>query len=144
MAALLVDLKKAAGDDEDAAHADEQRFTIRTNLQIRGLGQQKAQLEIFDTGSFEKTAHQLLTDLFAEVGKKLDQNLNQLNSSERNEYLLEVTGIQSFGHYERVKKTIFSLVTQSKNTLLATIEERKISRGRIGFAIVTNQPLALS
>lgn len=142
VAALLVETKKAAGDDEDAAHADEQRFTIRSSLQIRGLGQQKGQLEIFDTGSFEKTAHQLLTDLFAEVGKKLDQNLTQSNSSERNEYLLEVTGIQSFGHYERVKKTIFSLVTLSKNTLLATIEERKISRGRVGFAIVTNQPLA--
>lgn len=139
---LEVELKRAGGDDEDAAHADELKFLVRSTLIIRGLGKQEGQLEIFDTGNFEKTMSQILTDLFTEVGRKLENNSTQILDSDKNEYTMEVKGIHGFGHYEFVKNKILALVAGSKGGFPVTLEERKIARGRVVFALMTNKPLA--
>lgn len=139
---LEVELKKAVGDDEDAAHADELKFLVRSTLTIRGVGKQDGQLEIFDTGSFEKTVSQILTDLFTEVGRKLENNSSRILNLDRNEYTMEVKGIHGFGHYEFVKNKILALVEGSKGGFPVTLEERKIARGRVVFALITHKPLA--
>ena len=145
-ASLVVEWKKAVGDDEDAAHADELKYTVRAILGARGLGKQEGQLEIFDTGNFEKTAARLLTDLFTEAGAQVEKAAIQGSmgavEAEREGFTLEVSGIQGFAHYQRLKKMISQLVAGAKDKALLTVEESKIARGKAVFSVFTGRSLA--
>lgn|GEM_PF-3669345 len=140
--ALWIELKKAVTEDEDTAHADELRFTAKTTLWVKDLDKQVGQLEIFDTGSFEKSVSELLVDLFTELGAQIKKApTKQVVDSDLPTYSLEVTGIQGFSHYVRVKKRLIDFVAQSNGGFPATIEEQKIGRGRVVFKIMTKKPL---
>lgn len=140
--ALLVELKKAMTEDEDTAHADELRFTAKTTLWAKDLEKQVGQLEIFDTGSFEKSVSELLIDLFTELGTQIKKApTRQVVDSDLPTYSLEVTGIQSFSHYVRIKKRIADFISESNGGFPATVEEQKVGRGRVVFKVITAKSL---
>lgn len=130
---LLLHWYKAPLDDVDTAHADELRFVVRSALVVKDVSHHEGQLELFEAGSFEKTALQLLTDFFTDLGTKIERGAVAGTEPDRADsvgFALEVSGFQNFQQYNQLKERILGL---SSAGLL--VEERKISRGRAVFAL---------
>jgi len=132
--ALVVYWQKSV-DDEDAMHPDERHYTIHSALEIREVTSTQEQLEVTDNGSFERSEGKLLADSFTELGAKMtDLEVSQAEIN-REETVVDVIGIRSFGQFQALKNAFQASL---KN---ATIEEQKISRGHAVFAVFSNSPV---
>lgn len=119
-------------DDEDAMHPDERHYTIHSSLDIRDLSSTEEQLDVTDTGNFERSEGKLLADAFTELGAKLTNLEVSQSEIRREETVVDVVGIRSFAQYQALKNAFQSAVKGG------TVEEQKISRGRAIFAVFSN------
>jgi hypothetical protein len=136
--AAILQWQIAPIDAIDQAHADEKRYFIRSVLQIRELGRSQGQLELQDKDSFENSAAQLLTDAFTEMGARAGQTMPIFAALDpgKEETVVEVSGIRDFSQYNQVKQ---ALQEQLKD--FASFEERKVAKGKITFALITDKKL---
>jgi hypothetical protein len=88
--------------------------------------------EIASDESFSTTYEKIVGNLFSVLGEKwalLDQN--SLDVGE--EVLLEVSGFQDFSSFFKLKLKIEGVLNEM--TPVGQLEERKLSRGRVVFAV---------
>ena len=128
---LVIQWQLAEAEDIDSAHADENHYWIQSFLSIRDLDKAEGRLELLENDSFENSASRLLTDAWTAIGAKL---LQMTSGEPQKEILIEVSGFRDFQQYTRLKS---QLTSQLKG--VSTLEERKISKGRVVLAIVTSQ-----
>lgn len=142
---LVIQWFLAPVDDADSAHADENRYIIRAFLQVGGVTLEARHQEILDNDSFESSEARLLTELFTELGSKFRTDSSALAAREdpgilpaavsgSEEISVEVSGIRDFTQYQRVKANL-----QDQLKSIATVEDRKFSREKIGFAVFSTQ-----
>lgn len=122
-------------DDEDAMHPDERHYTIHSALEIRDLSSGEEQLDVTDTGSFERSEGKLLADAFTELGAKLTDLEVSQSEIRREETVVDVVGIRTFAQYQALKAAFQGAVKGG------AVEEQKISRGRAIFAVFSNAPI---
>lgn len=132
--ALLVNWETASEDEDNGAHAGEERYVIRDVLAFRDLARIEGEMEILIGNAFEKTAARLLTDAFTQLGAKSERLEARQSELKRSETLLALSGFKSFAQYAAAKAKI-----EEKLANLATVEERKISRGRAVLAIFSEK-----
>jgi hypothetical protein len=146
-ASLVMQWAPAPVDDIDTAHADEKRFIVTSNLQVRGLagtGKQPAdaqavakaesKAEILEVDSFETSAAKILSDAFTDIGAQaqkfeLAQASKALQTGDQAEIDLEVRGVSEFAQLAQLKAQVQAKLAG------ATVEERKIARGHAVLAI---------
>jgi hypothetical protein len=131
--AMEVTLKPAPMDDVDSAHADEKQYIAKFSFDVRGIDHYEDQSELFDTDSFEQISTKMLTQAYVELGAKA-----QISgaSAMKQEMQITVTGFSDFQQYSQLKNSL-----QAKLKDIASVEERKISRGKAVFAVKTNRSL---
>jgi hypothetical protein len=113
-------------------HPDTRHYTIHSALDIRDLDSTQEQLDVAETGSFERSEGKLLADAFTELGAKLTDLEVTQSEIKREETLVHVVGIGSFSQYQALKAAF-------QNALKGgALEEQKISRGRAVFAVFSD------
>jgi hypothetical protein len=135
-ATFVVQWGPAPVDDIDTAHVDDLRFVLRTFLKVGNFGSVFKQRELLANDSFLVAATSLLVDLFTDLGTTLEKEQLKIDSSGKAEVLIEVSGIQTFAQYMRVKSQIQVLLNEG-----STIEERKLAPGQASFAVYTARSL---
>ncbi|MGZ3689483.1 MAG: hypothetical protein ACXVBW_14370, partial [Bdellovibrionota bacterium] len=131
--AVAVQWNPAPIDDIDTAHADEKRYIIHAFLDVREISKSGGQLELMENDGFESSTARLLTDAFTDVGTKIELAASQTETGKQ-ELLVEVGGIRDYGHLSAIKTQLGNLL---KDT--GTLEERRISRGKVVFAVATKK-----
>jgi hypothetical protein len=132
--ALVVQWAPAPIEEIDTAHADEKKYIIHSFLRIGENSFRNRQKELMDTDSFEVVEARLLTDLFTDLGARIEWEQANLAENSKEEVLIEVSGIKDFAQYSRIKT---KLQTQLKD--VTAIEDRKLSRDQIVFAVYTKK-----
>jgi hypothetical protein len=132
--ALIVRLAPAPAEDSDTAHADEKRYILRTYMQMGDVSMQDRQKEVLDNDNFEQSEARLLTDIFADLGAKYELQQAIAPESGRAEVLVEITGIQDFAQYTRVKSLMAGQLRD-----ISSLEERMLSKDQIVFAVFTKR-----
>lgn len=138
-AALTLQWGNAPVDDVDSVHAGEKHYVLRTALQLRGRGSSRfdsilGTADLQEIDPFETSVARLMSDAFTQAGADTQKaevaaaarSSGPIDSSEID---IDVTGIEGFGDLTRLKTQI-----QGKFAG-ATVEERKISRGRAMLAL---------
>ncbi len=136
MGVLLVNWGPAPQEDADSAHGDEKRFIIETSFQVGDFLPLKRQKELLDNELFESVEGRLLTDIFTDLGSKIEAQQINLPSIDREEILIEVKGIRDFNQFVRVKS---ALTVQLKDFL--PLEERVFSKSQVVFALSSAHPI---
>lgn len=122
---------------EDEAHADEGKFLVRSVLSLRDIPRSEGRMEIFPTESFERPVRLLLTDFLNELGtRSFDRARDSAIEEEKDGYAVEVSGIREFAQYQALKNAVFALVPDGMS-----IDERKVSRGKVVFSVLTAKPI---
>jgi hypothetical protein len=155
---LVLEWAPAPVDEVDSMHADEKRYVIHSSLQARGLGGSSAvapapgalakapatsgrvegKMEIMEDDAFEAAAARLLTDAFTDLGAQSVRteaaqrtSVQTQANNEAGDVSLDVSGISDFSQLTKLKAAI-----QGKLSADATVEERRIARGKITLAVV--------
>jgi hypothetical protein len=131
--AMEVTLKPAPMDDVDSAHADEKHYIAKFVFDIRGIDHYEDQSDLFETDSFEVVSTKMLTQAYVELGAK---SLLTGAGAMKQEMQITLTGFSDFQQFSQLKTSL-----QNKLKDVATVEERKMSRGKAVFAIKTNHTL---
>ena len=132
-AAVAMVLKGVPVEELDAAHADEAHYRIQSWLQVGPMSRHEGTLELISTEDFEPAGLRLLTDALTEVGAKLAL-AEQFGGTTRGEILVEATGVQDYAQAQRLKAKLLGTLKDAQN-----IEERKISKGKVVFAVTTSK-----
>lgn len=128
---LVVRWAPAPVEDLDTAHADEKRYILSSVLQVKDLSLPPKKKELLDTESFEASEARLLTDVFADLGAKMEiERIGDDGDPARGEVLIDLAGFQNYNHFIRVKTALLNLFKGS-----SLPEERKFSKGRVVFAV---------
>lgn len=121
---------RAIADEIDAAHADEVRYAIKCQLTLKDFPKQEGSLEIFETGSFEKSVGQLMTDFMTEIGGQVSKVSSRSGEeSQASAISVEVRGIRGYAAYARLKEKLGAL----SETSGIVFDERKVSAGKVVF-----------
>jgi hypothetical protein len=131
--AMEASLIPAPMDDVDSAHADEKQYIAKLSFDIRAIAHYEDQSELFETDSFEQVSGKMLTQAYVELGAKA---LLSGAGAMKQEMQITVTGFTDFQQYSQLKSSL-----QAKLKDVASVEERKMSRGKAVFAIKTNRTL---
>jgi len=131
--AVVVQSQIAPNDDIDSAHADETRYLIRSYLLLRDSPKIEAKLEILDTDSISGAADRLMTDALVEIGGRSTE-IAATFSDDRSEVDIGIRGILEPAELARVKTLL-----QSKLKDIGVVEERKLARGNVIFAVLTTK-----
>jgi len=138
--ALLVEWQLLPVDSIDTAHADENHYRLRVfqSARIAGAGstheyKTESRLELLEQDSFATAAERVLTDSFTDLGSKVQVARSETESGATDELFVEVTGIRDFAQFTVMKNQI-----QNSLRSWGTIEERKVARGWVSFAIRTS------
>lgn len=135
---LLIYWAPAPVDDLDTAHADDKRFVLKSSLQLKGTFQIKRDKEILDNETFEVAQARLLTDIFTDLGSKIESEQAMLAQgvadTGREEVLIEITGIRDFAQFIRIKNI---LQTQLKD--ISSVEDRKFNKTQVTFSVQTKK-----
>ncbi len=132
-AAMVVQSQIAANDDIDSAHADETRYLVHSYLLLRDSPKIEAQLEILDTDSIATASDRMLTDALVEIGGRSNE-IAATFSDDRSEVSIGVKGILDPAEFTRVKALL-----QAKLKDVGIVEERKLTRGSVTFAVLTQK-----
>ena len=121
---------RAIADEIDAAHADGISYAIKCQLTLKEFPRQEGSLEIFETGSFEKSVGQLMTDFMTEIGSQVSKVASRSGEeSQASGVSVEFRGIRNYGAYARLKDKLAALSESSG----ITFDERKVSAGKVVF-----------
>lgn len=123
-------------DDLDTAHADEKKYLIRSWVQIGEMSLQSRQKELLDTDSFESSAARILTDIFTDIGAKIELADTNIAEAGKDEILVDIAGLKDFAQFQRVKTNLSNQLKDS-----ASFEERVFSKGRVVFALYSKLKL---
>jgi hypothetical protein len=136
--AMLIEWKQAPVDSLDSAHADEKHYRIRTHFLLRADRdlRHEGALEIMEDDRFESAANRLLADSMTDFGAKALLSSLVSGDDTAPELTIDITGVKDFAHYQRVR----SQVTERLKDIVP-IEERKVARGRLTFAIKGSRKL---
>jgi hypothetical protein len=134
--ALMLQWAPAPVDDLDTVHADEKRYLIQAYFRVGDHSIRNRQKELLENDSFEAAGVRLMTDVFTDLGTKIEWEDANILEKDKEEILVEVSGIQDFSQYSRVRAT---LQAQFKD---AVVEDRKLSRDQIVFGIYTKKKTA--
>lgn len=136
---LIVHALRSPVDDVDSAHADEQRFLVREVLVVSGVSRHEGQLEIYETGNFEKTARQIMTDSFADLGVQIERAVvaGEIGRVEREGISLEVDGLKDHAQYAALRTQLQDAAFARNGTF--QVEEQRISRARVVFSVFTDK-----
>jgi hypothetical protein len=130
---VVVQWAPAPIDDIDTAHADEKRYVLQSFLRVGESSIKNHQKELLDTDSFEMAEGRLLTDIFTDLGAKIEWEQLNLAETGKEEVFIEISGIRDFGQYNRIRNEIQSKLKD------VVLEDRKLSREQIVFAIFTKK-----
>lgn len=133
---LLVEAGPAPVDSIDAAHEEDSLFRLRSTLVIGDVAQERQQLDLLDTGDFVRSESKLLTDAFTDLGDKVQRMEAGQSVVSHAEIQVEVSGFKDYSQYSKARDQI----TQSLQGL-ATVEERRVSRGQVVLAVETDSGL---
>lgn len=133
----VLEWRPAEADTIDAAHADEQNWVTESHLSLRMVGKIEHKLDFQTDETFESSVEKLMSDAMTEVGTKAEQKQIGQGSSGREELLVEFTGLRSFEHLGRAKAF---LADGFKD--VALFEERKVTRGKVAFALKSQKSRA--
>lgn len=134
----LIQTSIAPPDPLDTAHADEKDYLTKTTLLIPTFQvKQEGQLRILESESMEMAAARLLTDTFTDLGTRILASASLKPAEEQGEeFALVVSGVRDFHQFSQVK-----MMLQTKLQTLAAIEERRMMRGRVVFALRTEKSI---
>ncbi len=137
--AMVLQTSIAPKDDQDAAHADENEYVVRTSIGIPSIGvKQENQLRVLESESLEVAAARLMTDTFTDLGARtLAATLQKVGEESGEEIALNVTGIRDYHQYSQLRMVLVSKIQE-----VGSLDERKIARGKATFAIKTQKTAA--
>jgi hypothetical protein len=136
LGSVLVSWNLIPVDASDTAHADEKHYSIESFFQAGEFPVLSRQKEILENDSFEVAETRLLTDIFTDLGTKIEFEQINLADQGKEEMIVEVSGIKDFSQYNRVK---LALQTHLKD--VASLEERKFSKNQVVFAMYSKKSL---
>jgi hypothetical protein len=136
-AAAVLQWRQAPIDAIDTAHADEKRYQLRayiiarepvenSNRQIKHEGT----LEVLENDTLDSAASQLLTDTLTDLGSKSLAAQLRMAEGQNDEIQLVINGVGDFTHFNKIKAQLMSQLRDA-----TSIEERRIARGQVTFAI---------
>ena len=121
-------------EEGDSAHADESHYQIQSFLQIKEIGRAEGSAQLMDTDSFEMAAARMITENFTEIGKKMTTLSSAAAAGDHDEMSLEISGISQYAIFAKLKAFL-----SEKLTDLATIEERRLTKSSVTFALYSKK-----
>ncbi len=133
-AAQVISLKPAPASRLDPAHPEEKKFLITSFLHVRGLGRHEGEMEVLEADGLETPSSQLFIDAMTEMGARVERAQAAITEPGKAEILVAINGIRDFAHYQELRAQV-----ETRLKPIGSILERKISRGRVVFAVTTDR-----
>lgn len=140
--AVLLSWGNAPADTLDSVHADEKNYQIQLLVLVRASAgsptperpeyRTQGKLSVLANDSFETAGGRLMTDAWTTLGSETVLASLLPVDTGKGEPWIELTGLSSYEDYARVKG---QLQTQLGDR--GTLEERKMSRGKVTLAVRT-------